>query len=66
MSGWTHVICDDDWDERNPDRPSPRRGAGPLEHCCYCGRHTASGIYVRDDPAAIPDHDENRRGVVNR
>ena len=64
MSDWTHAICDDCWDDRRPDTPAPRMTAGEIEHCCYCGRHTASGIYVRDDPASIADHDEHHRGAV--
>jgi len=54
VSDWTHAICDDCWDEKHPDRPAPRKGQGPIEHCCYCGDHTTSGIYVRDDPATVP------------
>jgi hypothetical protein len=42
---WTQAVCDDCWDERNPDRLSPRRGSGYHETCCWCGGNTRSGIY---------------------
>ena len=54
MSSWTHAICSDCWDKREPGRPAPRLGEpGPAEICCFCGLPTASGIYVRDDPATV-------------
>ena len=54
MSDWTHAICSDCWDKRHPDRPSPRAGRGEWEACCFCGKGTVSGIYVREDPATTP------------
>lgn len=66
VSDWTHAVCDDCWDDKHPDRLSPRAGTGEIEHCCYCGRHTVSGIYLRDDPTSIKDHDDHKRGVVSR
>lgn len=53
MSNWTHAICDDCWDKDNPERRSPRKGEGNPESCCYCGKATLSGIYVRDDPSGM-------------
>jgi len=50
MSKWTHAICQDCWDEQNPDRQAVRVVLGELERCCYCLEDTASGIYVRADP----------------
>jgi hypothetical protein len=47
---WTHQICDDCWDEKNPDALSPRHNQGDLEICCWCGRENFSGIYLRFDP----------------
>jgi hypothetical protein len=54
---WTQPVCDDDWAERNPDRPNPVRMNPEFteqEQCCYCGKPTKSGIYVRVDPATVP------------
>jgi hypothetical protein len=51
---WTQAVCDDCWDERNPDRLSPHLGAGYRERCSWCGTCTVSGIYVREDPASVP------------
>lgn len=51
---WTHAICDDCWDKKNPDRPSPRSNVGEMELCCYCGKKTRSGIYVRGNPKDAP------------
>lgn len=50
---WTQAICNDCWDKREPDRPSPRSNQGGGEFCAYCGDATVSGIYVRDDPANV-------------
>jgi len=54
MSEWTHSICSDCWDKQRPESPSPREGTGDTECCCFCGAATASGIYVREDPATLP------------
>lgn len=53
MSKWTHAICDDCWDKKNPERPSPRRASGDREICCFCAMGTNSGIYIREDPAKL-------------
>lgn len=55
MSRWTHAICLQCWDEKNPDR-IPHRVVGGLEimdECCFCGKATAAGIYVRVDPVSL-------------
>ena len=54
MSNWTHNICDDCWDKLNPDRLSSRVNEGYTEHCCWCGKFTNSGIYLRHDPLDVP------------
>ncbi len=55
-SKWTHTICMPcfmrvtgkteavtmTWDPTND-----------IEMCCWCGRETVSGIYLRADPAAL-------------
>lgn len=51
---WTQAICNDCWDERNPERKSPRKNTGMAEKCCWCGFGTCSGIYVREDPKVVP------------
>ncbi len=48
-SKWTHVICVECWLERNSNDPITVKG-GMRELCCYCGRSTNGGIYVRDNP----------------
>lgn len=56
MSEWSHPICYLCWTELNPHR-EPHRLVTPIdEKCCYCGKATRSGIYVREDPAALPKH----------
>lgn len=52
---WTQPICHDCWDERHPEALSGRGDPGETETCVHCGRSTASGIYVRVDPATA-DH----------
>lgn len=53
MSNWTQPVCDDCWDERNPDRRAARTNSGEPEKCCYCGAETYSGIYVRINPFSV-------------
>ena len=56
MSKFTHSICDECWQKRNPDL-EPYRLVGEYRHqdrCCYCSRVHGSGIYVRDHPADMP------------
>lgn len=54
MSKWTHAICAECWCDKNPDREATRLVHTVVERCCFCGRETPHGIYVRhspDDPA---------------
>lgn len=58
MSRWTHAICDPCFEERYPDREPVRlKYAGqpeePAELCCFCGRVTVGGIFVRADPLTV-------------
>ena len=56
MSKFTHNICYDCWNIRNPDRKAIRVSTARMnpDKCCYCGKDTNSGIYIRDNPDA-PD-----------
>lgn len=53
---WTQAICEACWNERNPDRPATaiKPEFADEERCCWCGKATRSGIYVRADPAKVP------------
>lgn len=60
---WTHLICDDCWDKKNPDLAAVTADVGfrslePAEFgkptlCCFCSEPTRSGIYVRHDQAEL-------------
>ena len=50
---WTHPMCEECWDERNSDRSPYAVLDADLEMCCWCGRETQSGIYVREDPERL-------------
>jgi hypothetical protein len=52
---WTQPICDPCWKTEEGDREPTRLlpNARSIEKCCYCGRDTLSGIYVRRDPATV-------------
>ena len=50
---WTHSICRECWNERNPDRQAHVVASGPAEICCFCGKPNDSGIYVRHDPRLL-------------
>jgi hypothetical protein len=51
--GWTHPICDECWTKRNPGRMPCRGLLVDVEKCCYCGKETKSGIYIREDPTKV-------------
>jgi len=53
MPDWTHSICKDCWNKRNPDRPYIGDDAGDLETCCFCGKRHQSGLYVRHNPEEL-------------
>lgn len=55
-SKFNHAMCDADWTKRHPDRLPYRLIEPDEETCCYCGKPTRSGIYAREDPAAVPLH----------
>lgn len=65
MSGkWTHAICDECWEKKEPDR-EPTRLVEEFRHkepCCYCGKSQKSGIFVRGDPTITPC---NGKGIVH-
>jgi hypothetical protein len=52
---WNQPCCEACFAQRNPDRKPYRllQENGP-ERCAWCGNATASGIYVRHDPADVP------------
>ena len=49
MSKWTHAICDKCWSDKNTTKPL-RVNEGPRELCCFCGKSTDSGIYIKRNP----------------
>lgn len=55
MSRWTHPICLWCWEQREPQR-SPTHAGNALERCCFCGKTTTMGIYVREDPTSVRCH----------
>jgi hypothetical protein len=51
---WTHNQCDDCWDDAHPEGRVPvRMQDGRQEVCCFCGKPTTAGIYVRHDPRTL-------------
>ena len=51
VSRWTHAICEDCWLEREPNKQPCQLTNAADESCCYCGKTTVAGIYVRGNPA---------------
>ncbi len=51
--GWTHRICENCWNIKNPDREPVKVKDGEKEICCFCSEETASGIYVRHNPQEL-------------
>lgn len=54
--GWTQPVCNNCWDEQNPDRDPYRIRTEYAEEeiCAFCGISTRSGIYTRVDPKTVP------------
>lgn len=52
MHKFTHTICEGCWDKKNPGRQALRVSANytEAEPCCFCGKQTNAGIFVREDP----------------
>lgn len=48
---WTQPLCNRCWDQANPGRPPARVTSAEPEVCVTCGGPTASGIYIRINPA---------------
>lgn len=53
MSMWTHAICFDCWDKREPTTEAIPIFITEFETCCFCGHETQAGIYVREDPCKV-------------
>ena len=49
---WTHRMCDHCW-SRSHKRDPLRIKNDPIGKCCFCGKDTNSGIYVRYDPKEL-------------
>ncbi len=50
MVSWMHVICVDCWQDRNGNRQAVTINPPEKKDCCFCGRPTTSGIYIRENP----------------
>ena len=48
--GWVHCQCYDCWTFEHPDGIPVRIRDSEEDKCCYCGRLTIEGIYVRQNP----------------
>lgn len=49
-----HTMCDACWNDRY-SRDPVRLPPGPdEERCCFCGKMTWSGVFVRHDPTQLP------------
>jgi hypothetical protein len=55
---WTHAICHQCWNRRQPDKRIPVVEGDEL--CCFCHRPRAAGIYVRENPAHLACRGEHR------
>ena len=50
---WTHTICEECWEKKNPERKPVQFKKASKETCCFCGEAHKSGIYVRHDPREL-------------
>lgn len=51
--GWTHCICSDCWGTIRRGETPTRVRTPPAEACCWCGRTTRSGIYLRAEAGRL-------------
>ncbi len=56
MSKWTHPMCTVCWRAQQGDQVPYRVTNPDLKQCCWCGRETEQGIYMRADPDDLPFH----------
>lgn len=62
MAGWTQPICAARWNQdygsqgkgRIIDVDVDEVGLADSVNCCYCGKPTKSGLWVRIDPSTVP------------
>jgi hypothetical protein len=62
MSKWTHPICQRCWAKGHPGTTPVKVREWHWERCCYCGKNTRGGIFIRQDPKHVPlceGHQEN-------
>lgn len=45
--GYAHPMCRICWNQRRPNDQPPRTIDPDEDWCCFCGRKTTDGIYVR-------------------
>ena len=50
---WTHNICWRCYKKQNPGVEPARVKSTEIETCCFCGKATKAGIYVRSDPKVL-------------
>ncbi len=55
MTDWTHAICFSCWNERKKDQQPHMVINAELEACCFCGKDTQEGIYIRHDGSLLPN-----------
>lgn len=51
---WTHNICEDCWNKREPNREAIKLKLQPVEICCFCGTENFAGIFVREHEDKVP------------
>lgn len=60
---WNHPMCDTCWNKKNAGAKPARIPAREIEVCCFCGRNTESGIYVRYNPQLLACKGEHEAKV---
>ena len=59
MSGWTHAMCSACWNKRHPNKQVRKDDATDPVMCCFCGKDSFSGIYIREAPSKVNCHGEH-------
>jgi len=53
-SAMDHAICVPCWVDSRPERIPHRVVDDVARACCFCGRPTSSGVYLRQEPSITP------------
>ena len=64
MSKWTHSICSSCYEELYNGRNPVKMQESEIKTCCFCGKETKEGIFVREHPEGLLCRGEHNETVI--